>query len=102
MRRTATSLLLTLFWLLAGGLMLASGMAPLGVMLILAGVTLPVLVTQRVFARHETGLQQAGPSVHGLDAWLRLQRRDWLWIVLSTAVGLGISAFGMSCRCGAG
>ena len=102
MRRIANSLLLILFWLLAGGLMLASGMAPLGAMLVLVGVTLPVLVTQWVFARRETGRKQAGPSVHGLDAWLRLQRHDWLWIVLSTAVGLGISAFGMSCRCGAG
>lgn len=102
MPRIAHALLLLVFWLLAGGLMLASGMAPLGAMLVLTGATLPVLAIHRVLARREPGREQAGTLGRGLDALRRLQRRDWLWIVLSIAVGIGISAFGVSCRCGVG
>lgn len=101
MHRIAHFLLLALFWLLGGGLMLASGRAPLGVMLLLIGTTLPMLVIARALARRDTGRHKAAPVTRGLEAWLRLQRIDLLWIVLSMAVGLGIAAFGMTCRCGA-
>lgn len=102
MPRIAHALLLLMFWLLAGGLMLASGMAPSGAMLVLIGATLPVLAIHRVLARRETGREQAGTLGRGLDAWRRLQRRDWRWIVLSSAFGIAISAFGMTCRCAVG
>ena len=102
MLRIAYFLLLLLSWLVVGGLMLAAGMAPLGAMLVLIGVTLPVLVIHRVFARRDTGREQAEAFGRGWEAWRRLQRRDWLWIVLSIAIGLAISAFGMSCQCAVG
>lgn len=102
MLRIAYFLLLLLSWLAVGGLMLAAGMAPLGAMLVLIGATLPVLVIHRVFARRDTGREQAGASACGWWAWRHMQRRDWLWIVLSIAIGLAISAFGMSCQCAVG
>jgi len=102
MHRIAHALLLVLLWLLGGGLMLASGRAPLGTLLVLIGLTLPVLAVHGVSARHEAEPGPAVPTPGGVRMWTRLRRSDWLWLLLSVAVGTALAVFGLSCRCGVG
>ena len=103
MHRIAHALLLALLWLLGGGLMLASGRAPLGTLLVLIGLTLPVLAAHGLSARHGAESGPAVPPPGGrLRMWTRLRRRDALWLLLSVVVGAALAVFGLSCRCGVG
>lgn len=102
MLRIAPFLLLALLWLLGGGLMLASGRAPLGTLLVLIGATLPVLAVHGVSARHQAESGSAVPTSGGVRMWTRLRRSDWLRRLLSVALGTALVGFGLSCRCGGG
>lgn len=91
MFRAARGALIFMFWLMAGGLMLAEGEPPLGVLLILLGVTLPIVTANRAMARARAREGKARDFTTRWDDVANLSAHDVVVHVVSLLVGIGLA-----------
>lgn len=82
--------LIVMFWLLAGLFLIADGASPVGVVLLLSGLTLPMVVSGRVFARSRARQGKPDDFSAGLADWTRLSRGDVARLALSMGLGMAL------------
>ncbi|WP_426281613.1 hypothetical protein [Lysobacter soli] len=90
MFRAARGALILMFWLMAGGMLLAGGEPPLGVLLVLAGVTLPLVTANRAL---DSARKRQGKANDFTTTWEdvdNLSSRDVVVHVVSLLIGVGM------------
>ena len=90
MFRAARGALILMFWLMAGGMLLAGGEPPLGVLLALAGVTLPLVTANRAL---DNARKRQGKANDFTTTWEdvdNLSSRDVVVHVVSLLIGVGM------------
>ncbi|BDU14916.1 hypothetical protein [Lysobacter sp. OAE881] len=79
-----------MFWLMAGGMLLAGGEPPLGVLLALAGITLPLVTANRAL---DNARKRQGKANDFTTTWEdvdNLSSRDVVVHVVSLLIGVGM------------
>ncbi|MET3931759.1 hypothetical protein ABIE51_003646 [Lysobacter sp. OAE881] len=90
MFRAARGALILMFWLMAGGMLLAGGEPPLGVLLALAGITLPLVTANRAL---DNARKRQGKANDFTTTWEdvdNLSSRDVVVHVVSLLIGVGM------------
>ena len=90
MFRVARGALILMFWLMAGGMLLAGGEPPLGVLLALAGITLPLVTANRAL---DNARKRQGKANDFTTTWEdvdNLSSRDVVVHVVSLLIGVGM------------
>ena len=90
MFRVARGALILTFWLMAGVMLLAGGEPPLGVLLTLVGITMPVVTANRAM---DNARKRQGKDNDFTTTWedvANLSSRDVVLHVVSLAVGTGM------------
>lgn len=90
MHRVAYVALILLFWFMAGGLLLAGGESPWGVLLVLLGMTLPVVALNRAFDKARERRGRVPDFTMTLDDLANLSAPDVVAFVASLLVGISM------------
>lgn len=90
MVKAARASLILMFWLVGGIFVFADGASPLGVAALLSGLTLPMIVFERVFARSRARQGRPDDFSASLADWTNLSRGDVVRLALSMAVGMAL------------
>lgn len=90
MFRAARGALILMFWLMAGGMLLAGGEPPVGVLLALVGITLPLVTANRAL---DNARKRQGKANDFTTTWEdvdNLSSRDVVVHVVSLLIGIGM------------
>ena len=96
MLRAARLGILSLFCLMAGGMMLASGETPLSIVLVLSGVATLVLGISGVLLRGRLKAGMPENIALCLEDVTRLRRSDWIQLVVYVGIGIGFMIAGFA------
>lgn len=88
MFRAARGALILMFWLMAGGMLLAGGEPPLGVLLTLVGMTMPVVTANRAMDNARKRQGKVNDFTRTWEDVANLSSRDVVVHVVSLLVGI--------------
>ncbi|MBU8978016.1 hypothetical protein JI752_017850 [Lysobacter sp. MMG2] len=80
-----------MFWLMGGGMMLASGEPPLGILLILVGITLPVVTANRAMDNARARQGKARDFTTTWEDVAHLSTCDVVVHVVSLVIGIALA-----------